>query len=105
MVGRAPNGEYQLQNYEVGAGDERVLVKLDLDVFDGLALERPRRILFGARLASVAREGGVWAVRFERDSGVLLTDEGAVAACGLVPLDAELRELLRQQDLWVKGQR
>jgi hypothetical protein len=105
VIGRAPNGEYQLQNYEVTAGDERVVVKLDLALFDSLPLERPRRLLFGARLASVAREGGVWVVRFERDSGVLLTEEGAVTACGLAPLDAELRELLRQQEQWVKGQR
>ena len=72
---------------------------------NAIITDRPRRLLFGARLASVDREGGAWVVRFERASGVLLTDEGAVAACGLPPLDTELREVLRQQDLWLKGQR
>jgi hypothetical protein len=105
VVGRSPNGDYQLQTYDVTAADERVYVKLDLGVFASLSLERPRRLLFGARLASVGRERGVWVVRFERDSGVLLTDEGAVSACGLAPLDAELREVLRQQEGWVKGLR
>src|SRR5262249_52593352 len=105
VVGRSPNGDYLLQTYDVTAADERVYVKLDLGVFTTLSLERPRRLLFGARLASVGRERGIWGVRFGRDSGVLLTDEGAVSACGLTPLDAELREVLRQQEGWVKGLR
>jgi hypothetical protein len=39
-------------------------------------------------------------IEFEKDSGVLLTDEGAVNALGLGPIDSELRELLKQQGEW-----
>jgi hypothetical protein len=100
VVLRDPNGEHRLSTYEVNAGDERAHVRLDLNLLKCLPLERPRRLLFGARLESVAREGGVWVIRFERDSGVLMTDEGAVAACGLAPLDDDLREVLRRQAEW-----
>jgi hypothetical protein len=31
-----------------------------------------------------------------------LTDEGAASACGLGPLDAGLREVVRQQAEWAK---
>src|SRR5262249_13898027 len=60
VVVRGPNGDYQLQTYEVTAADERVYVKFDLGVFTSLSLEQPRRLLFGARLASVGRERGIW---------------------------------------------
>jgi len=38
VVGRGPNGDYQLQTYEVTAADERVSVKLDLELFASLPL-------------------------------------------------------------------
>ena len=103
VVRRDENGRHHLAVYRVIAGDEKAVVRLDLDLLRRLPLEQPRRLLFGARLASVEREaGGLWVIRFEPDSGVLLTDEGAASACGLGPLDAGLREVVRQQAEWIK---
>src|SRR5205823_166192 len=84
QAARDEGGRHRLTGYEVLVPDEQVRVRLELGLLDRLPLDQPRRLLFGARLASVAREGErLWVVRFEADSGVLLTDEGAVAACGL----------------------
>lgn len=75
----------------------------DLTILSRLPLERPYRVLFGARLASVGREaGGRLVVRFQPDSGVLLTDPGAVRACLLgQPPDDALSEVLRRQQDWL----
>ena len=40
----------------------------------------------------------MWVIRFEPNSAVLLTDEGATAACYPGPMDAELQALLRRQE-------
>ena len=65
-------------------------------------MDGPRRCLFGARLADCKREeGGRWVFRFEPESAVLLTDEGATAACCPGPID-DLREILRRQDEWLR---
>jgi len=107
LVQRDPGGRVRLTNYEVAAGDEKVRLELsDLAVLRGLPLERPRRLFFGARLRSVAREeGAAWVVRFEPDSGVLVTDEEAVIACGLQEALPELRPVLRQQAEWLPRSR
>jgi hypothetical protein len=103
VIRRDHRGVHHLTGYEVKVGGEKARVDLDLKLLRALPLEQPRRLLFGARLESVARgDGGLWIVRFDPDSGVLLTDEGAARACGLPPLDAELRALLRQQAAWVR---
>ena len=71
-----------LVNYRVVVDGKTVRLALeDLDILQGLPLERPRRLLFGGRLAAVEREeGGRWVVGFIPDSGVLLTDRGAAEA-------------------------
>ncbi len=47
-----------------------------------LPMPQHERVIFGARLAGLAREqGGRWVIRLERDSGVLLTDRDAFRAC------------------------
>jgi hypothetical protein len=72
----------------------------DLKLLPTLPLQRPQRLLFGARLASVRPEnGGVWVVHFVPDSGVLLTDPDAVHAAYPLPTD-ELREVLERQAGW-----
>lgn len=102
VVRREHKGEHHLAVYEVRAGGEKARVDLNLKLLAALPLEQPRRLLFGARLASVARgDGGLWVIRFDPASGVLLTDEGAAAACGL-SLDAELRDLLSRQAEWAR---
>jgi hypothetical protein len=97
---RVTMGRPVLGNYVVRRGgvEARVAVE-DLTVLRQLALDPPRRWLFGARLAGFRREeGGVWVIRFEPDSAVLLTDEGATAACHPGPMDDELKEVLRRQE-------
>jgi hypothetical protein len=108
-VQRDGPGSYALVVYEVWAGQgatrEKARVELgDLQLIRGLKIDQPRRLLFGARLVSCQREAlGAWVFRFEPDSGVLLTEEGAVA-CGLVPLDDPLRQVLREQESWINEQ-
>jgi hypothetical protein len=89
-----------LGNYVPRAADVQARVALDdLALLRPLPLDPPRRWLFGARLASCRREeGGVWTFHFEPDSGVLVTEEAAAAACWPGPLDEELRALLRYQE-------
>jgi hypothetical protein len=99
-------GQFQV-DYHLQAGKEKEPARIDLNGLKLLTLlprERPARLLFGARLASMSREpGGTWVVRFEPSSGVLLTDGGAVAACEPPPLDEEMQALLKRQEEWVSG--
>jgi hypothetical protein len=102
VVGRNAAGLPALAVYRVRAGSEKARVALeDLRLLWQLPLDPPQRLLFGGRLASLTREdGGVWVFRFDPDSGVLLTDAGAVSAC-LGALDADLLEVLRRQQQWL----
>jgi hypothetical protein len=71
----------------------------NLKLLDSLPLEAPQRVLFAARLADVRREErNAFVVRFEPDSGVLLTDVSA-GAVGGIP-EAELQTILEQQRRW-----
>ncbi len=100
VVRRDADGSCQLLNYEVIVAEEKAILKLDLDLLRQVPLGEPRRLIFGAALANVSRgAGGIWEIEFERDSGVLLTDEEAAA--GLVlQVDDGLREVLREQSTW-----
>jgi len=86
---------------EVGAR----LALEELRLLARLPLVQPQRVIFGAQLASFAREpGGHWVIRFEPDSGVLLTDLDAFRACAPVLLDRDpgiARVLDRQKD-WLE---
>jgi hypothetical protein len=96
------SGRPALAVYRVSAGGEAARLALeDLRLLRRLPLDVPQRMIFGGRLADLWREdGGGWAFRFEPDSGVLLTDAGAVTAC-LGPPDADLLAVLRRQQHWV----
>jgi hypothetical protein len=88
--------------YLVETGGARLRVALeDLDLFRHLPAEPARRVLFGARLASLRREADGWVVRFEPDSGVLLTDPDALNACCPGLVDPEVREALLRQQNWL----
>jgi hypothetical protein len=96
-------GRPSLAFYVVRAGDIEARVALeDLTLLRQLPLDPPQRWLFGARLADCRREqGGVWVVRFEPESAVLLTEEPAAAACCPQPLDDELQNVLKRQEEWI----
>jgi hypothetical protein len=104
VVQRDPDGTCRLINYEVTVGDEQAILKLDLDLLRQLPeLRQPRRVIFGARLANVSHgEGKTWVIEFERNSGVLLTDEGAASILFLGSTDHALGEVLREQARWVR---
>jgi hypothetical protein len=72
-----------------------------LALFRRLPLDQPRRLVFGVRLAGVDCEPpGTWVVRPQPDSGLLLTDRGAAAACCAGLADATAQALLEQQAGW-----
>jgi hypothetical protein len=97
---------YRLMVYEVrlGFGKDAELARLeigDLKLLQPLPLDQPQRLLFGARVAAIGREPpGVWVIRFEPESGVLLSDTGAVSAFCPQPMDDELREVVKRQAEW-----
>jgi hypothetical protein len=105
VVTRDAAGRFELAVYEVRAPGEPARVELnDLKLLKALPLTEPRRMLFGARLAGLGREErgghGLWVIRLDPESGVLLTDEEAAGACCPRPLDAGLRAVLWQQAQW-----
>jgi hypothetical protein len=102
VVARDGTGRPVLAVYRVRVGNEKARVALeDFRLLKVLPLDPPCRLLFGGRLADLAREsGGGWAFHFEPNSGVLLTDSGAVTAC-LGPPDTDLLEVLRRQQQWI----
>jgi hypothetical protein len=102
VVGVDSVGRPALSVYRVQIGREKARIALeDLRLLSQLPLNPPQRLLFGGTLANLAREeGGTWVFHFEPESGVLLTDFGAVAAC-LGPSDADLLAVLRRQQQWL----
>jgi hypothetical protein len=105
VVTRDAAGHFELAVYEVRAPGEPARVELsDLKLLKALPLVEPRRMLFGGRLAGLTREErgghGLWVIRLDPDSGVLLTDEDTAGACCPRPLDAGLPAVLRQQAEW-----
>lgn len=93
-----------LGSYVVRSDGIEARVALEgLTLLQQLPLEPPRRWLFGARLADCRREeGGVWVLRFEPQSAVLLSDESIASLCCPPPLDEELLDVLRRQDEWLR---
>ncbi len=103
VVRRDAAGRPVLATCTVAAGTVQARVALeDLGLLRRLPLEEPVRLLFGARLDRCAREeGGVWVIRFQPDSGVLLTDPDIAAACCPAPLDDDLLEVVKRQEKWL----
>ena len=79
-----------------------VKLLIDLKGHGFLTPGKPRRLFFGGRLASMAREaGGEWVIRFERESGALLTEIDIAAAVSPLPMDAEQRAVIETQAEWI----
>jgi hypothetical protein len=92
---------YRLE-YTVFVNDKPAVIDLaNVQLLGTLPLDKPQRLLFGVRLAGIRAEAeGTWVVRFEPDSGVLLTDlDAAVAACAQ-PAE-ELNEVVQRQAEWM----
>jgi hypothetical protein len=95
-----PIRQFQL-DYTVFLDDRPAVLDLaDVQLLHLLPLDKPQRLLFGLRLARVdLQPGGIWAIHFEPDSGVLLTDADTAAACCLQPAE-DFEEITRRQLLW-----
>jgi hypothetical protein len=104
VLRRDAQGRPTLSFYAVRVGDIEARVAVDdLQLLGQLPLDPPQRWLFGGRLADCRREeGGRWVLHFEPNSGVLLTDETAAAACCPAPLEEDLRAVLRRQKQWLQ---
>jgi DNA-directed RNA polymerase subunit RPC12/RpoP len=103
VVRRDQRGVPILATYVVEVDDEIVRLALeDLTLLRDLPLDDEPRLIFGARLHSCEREeGGEWVIRFVPDSGVLLTDPDAVAACLPGSPDRTLEQTLARQRRWL----
>jgi hypothetical protein len=104
VLRRDGQGRPVLSGYLVrAAGVEARIALEDLTLLRDLPLDPPSRCLFGARLASCRREeGGMWVIRFEPDSTVLLTEESAASACCPLPLGKEVLDVLQRQKKWLR---
>ncbi len=103
-VKRQPDGRLEIA-YQLRLGTEAAQLEVsDLDLLRQVKLDQPRRLLFGARLATVRPEppGPTWVVRLQPDSGVWLTDPAAAALCCPAWSDAATRALLQEQAGWWK---
>lgn len=98
---RDPVGRYHIESKQP-AGEVTLHLGLQsLKVLQSLPLADPQRLLLGARLVEIRREGaGSYLVQFEPDSGVLLTDADVASKCVLQPLDEGMHEVLRRQAGW-----
>jgi len=96
--------ELTLKTIQSGEVEARLALE-KIDLFAHLSLgDQPRRVVFGARLASFDKPGGRWVVGFQPASGILLTDQDAFRACAptLVDQDPEILAVLQRQKLWVE---
>jgi hypothetical protein len=84
-------------------GEQARLALEDIAALKDLPLDTSPRLIFGARLKSCLREeGGQCVIRFEPDSGVLLTDLAALEAACAVPLDEGAKAVMERQARWVE---
>lgn len=104
VLRRDGQGRLVLGFYTVrAAGVEAKVALEDLTLLRRLPLDTAMRCLFGARLENCRREeGGIWVFRFDPNSAVLLTEEDAAAVFCPLPLNEELRGVLKRQKEWLR---
>lgn len=103
QLSRAPDGRVQ-GNYELFAGSDPARLDIGgLSLFQKSDFAEPRRVIFAARLASVALEppGPVWVVRFLPESGALMTQREAVGRCCPPLAEVEAAKVLERQAVQV----
>ena len=100
-ISRDAAGRYQYGFRIVVLNNEARIDLAQLHVLRDLPLFQTHRILLGMRLANMRREpSGGWTILPDPDSGVLITDPEMLAGLS-VPVDADLREVLKRQQAWL----
>ena len=95
-------GQIELQWYSAQIGKVKARIEIPLKVLTKVDLGQPRRVIFGARLHSIQRgEGGVWIIRFDPDSGVLITEPELLRFVSGQPLDDETLRQVSEQRRWL----
>jgi hypothetical protein len=103
-VVRDESGKLVLNYLLFAAGKEAHVEIGDLQVIQELSLDRPTRMIVGARLAGVDfRDPGRLVVRLRPDSGVLMTDPLILeSVCPALKDDTELPAVLKRQEAWLE---
>jgi hypothetical protein len=99
-VRRDGHGAYHT-DYAVFFRGKRHIVDLGrVSAFDAIPWQVPQRLVFGIRLEEIdpAAEG-IWTIRFDPHSAVLLTDVGSACAVSGQP-EEELRPVVQRQAAW-----
>jgi hypothetical protein len=100
-VRRDALGKYHV-DYAIFFRGKRATIDLgSAPLFEVIPWHGPQRLLFGVRLAEIVPgDEGIWTVRFDPESAVLLTDLGAATAvCGQA--SGELRDVVLRQAEWL----
>ncbi len=71
-----------------------------LKLLRNLPLNQPYRVLYGVRLSGFRKDAAGWTILLDADSGVLMTDESMLSGLS-IPIDADLREVLKRQESWL----
>lgn len=97
------DGQWEM-TYRVSLEAEEVQLEVgQLKMWERLPLKEGQRIIFGARLDSIARVEAKrgWAIRFHADSGVLFSELEAIAVCCPALRDDASRAVLERQANWL----
>lgn len=103
--GRLAQGGWVCKTYEVKQGADAVQLAFnDVKLLQRLEPFAGQRFVIGVRYASIKLEppGPRWVVRFDPDSGVLLTDPGAAATQSAALAGPEGEQHLRRQAEWLE---
>jgi hypothetical protein len=103
-VRRDASGKLSL-DYRVFVGQRQARVEIgDLALLKQLQLDQPQRLIVGGRLAAVERTGeGPWVVRFQAESGVLMTHQPLVERlCPALDNDPDAAKTLQRQAAWLE---
>lgn len=99
LLSRSADGRLAANYSLLAAGESARLEWNELQLFRDWRLEQPQRVIFGVRLARIGLEppGPAWVVRFQPDSGVLITNKEAIGRCCPPLADAESARVLQEQ--------